>query len=106
MGMAGLAVMALAGNLGFDSRETLGTGRHHPVSPDACGCRQCWREIRLGCHLGHGWSGVANRGRIHPAWTDLSQAERQVKGRITVSLQLPARSLISSGDFYCIGSDS
>jgi len=40
---------------------------------------------------------------VHPVWIDLSQAEHQVKGRIAMNLQLPDR---SSGDFYCIGSDS
>lgn len=67
MGMAGLTVMALAGNFGFDSRETLGKGRHHPVSPDAHGSRQHWMEVRLGCQLGPGVLGwLTGEGSIPP----------------------------------------
>lgn len=55
--------------------------------------------------LGRFGAGRILVGWIHPAWTSLSQADHQVKGRIAVRLQLLARSLISTGDFYYICSD-
>lgn len=106
----------LAGNLHFDSRETLGKGRNHPVSPDTCGCRQCWREVRLGCHLGHGWFGVANRGRPScldrpvPGWAsgqgqDLCEppAASQVIRRLLLHwfrFLMGSRESFKSTDFY------
>lgn len=65
--MAGLAFMALAGNLGSGSRLILGKEGHHPFSPGACECRQCWREISWAATGTHGQFEAANQRRIQPA---------------------------------------